>query len=101
MNTPNDGGPIAASLFQSIPMGDGISQVKHLESVGGLSIRDWFAGHSTPPDNMTIPDLESLTGEKFPEGKEEQVAALFKARAMFRIKDADAMLAARDRKESA
>ena len=44
MNTPNDGGPIAASLVQTVPMGDGISQATHLESVGGLSIRAWLAG---------------------------------------------------------
>ena len=44
MSTINDGGPIAANQIQIIPMGDGFSKVTRLESVGGLTIRDYFAG---------------------------------------------------------
>jgi hypothetical protein len=44
MSAINDGGPIAASLVQSVPVGEGFHQVTNLQSVGGLTIRDWFAG---------------------------------------------------------
>ena len=49
MNTPNDGGPIAPTMIQEVPVdSDGtVMQAKMLPE-GGLSIRDYFAATSLP-----------------------------------------------------
>lgn len=91
MKKPNDGGPIAPNMIQHIPLGDGFSQITRLESAGGLTIRDWFAG-------MALQGwLASYEGSAIhPVIYETQLDVANQAYAM-----ADAMLAARERKEDA
>jgi hypothetical protein len=93
MSDINDGGPMAGGLVQTVPMGDAFAQVTTLQAVGGLSIRDWMAGMA----------LQGILGYMKELGIAEQETGMERAEgaACMAYHYADAMIAARDRKEGA
>ena len=82
-DTIDDGGPIAASL----EVGNDGAMI----SVGGLSLRDWFAGMALPACFSAPCPAAWAVGSM--EHREQSAAASYMM--------ADAMLAARERKEDA
>jgi len=91
-----DGGPAFPRIegdWSDLDDSDG----KHLymrgeyKAEGGMSLRDWFAGHSGIPLDAALTAAEKMFGE------EATIVQALKVRAALRYEEADAMIAERDR----
>lgn len=91
MSKINNGGPAFPTTMPLEDWGDPNQ---------GMTLRDWFAGQAIN-GLCSLADDRSIPMDKTPEEKEEQFNEWAKADAKWSYCIADAMLAARERKEDA
>lgn len=85
----NDGGP-AFPAPNYVELGNPLNGIKGaIESAGGMSLRDWFAGRAA------VALIEAATAEDFDDCKTAQERAERIARSAYNV--ADAMLAEREK----